>query len=170
MGGALLSFSSPEFSLRRAHWHNAILEYIESNKGQDLPSYCYQLSNNNKNYFYYYYYYYYYFYHYSYYYYYCYFKTNIQINSNCKAAKYSSLLSELCSSYNTVTFINLSMVAMGVMGSFCTSPFSLLNDLGFDKTIKKRIIIKTMNISIRSRYFIFCQRNKPWTNPELLTI
>ena len=98
------------------------------------------------------------------------FETNIQINSYRKAAKYNSLLSELSPSYNTVTFINLSMGAIGAMGSSCTSFFSLLNDLGFDKTIQKRIIMKTMNVAIRSSYFIFCQRNKPWTNPDLLTI
>ena len=97
------------------------------------------------------------------------FETNIQINSNCKTVKYSSLLSELSPSYHTVTFIKLSMGAIGIIGSSCPSFFSLLNDLGFDKTIQKRIIMKTMNVSIRSSYFIFCQRNKPWTNPELLT-
>ena len=34
--------------------------------------------------------------------------------------------------------------------------FSLLNDLGFDKTIQKRITMKTMNVAIRSSNFIFC--------------
>ena len=98
------------------------------------------------------------------------FETNIQNNSNRKAAKYSSLLSELSPSYSKVTFINLSMGAIGTMGSSCTSFFSLLNELSFDKTIQKRVIMKAMTISIRSSYFIFCQRNKPWTNPDLLTI
>ena len=98
------------------------------------------------------------------------FETNIQNNSNRKAAKYSSLLSELSPSYSKVTFVNLSMGAIGTMGSSCTSFFSLLNELSFDKTIQKRVIMKAMTISIRSSYFIFCQRNKPWTNPDLLTI
>ena len=98
------------------------------------------------------------------------FETNIQNNSNRKAAKYSSLLSELSPSFSKVTFVNLSMGAIGTMGSSCTSFFSLLNELSFDKTIQKRVIMKAMTISIRSSYFIFCQRNKPWTNPDLLTI
>ena len=98
------------------------------------------------------------------------FETNIQNNSNRKAAKYSSLLSKLSSSYSKVTFINLSMGAIGTMGSSCTSFFSLLNELSFDKTIQKRVIMKAMTISIRSSYFIFCQRNKPWSNPDLSTI
>ena len=98
------------------------------------------------------------------------FETNIQNNSNRKAAKHSSLLSEHSPSYNTATFINLSVGNISAMGSSCASFFSLLNEFGFDKTIKKRIIMKAMDISIGSSYFIFCQRNKSWTNPELLTI
>ena len=52
----------------------------------------------------------------------------------------------------------------------CNSLLSLLQELQFDKKITKRIIMTAMNISIRSSYYIFCRRNKPWTNPELLTI
>ena len=89
------------------------------------------------------------------------FDTNIQNNSNHKAAKYSSLLSELPPSYSKVAFINLSMGAIGTMGSSCTPFFSLLNELSFHK--------KAMTISIRSSYFIFCQRNTPSTNPDLFT-
>ena len=68
-----------------------------------------------------------------------------------------------------ISIIIIIIIIIGAMGSSCTSLFSLLNDLGFDKTTQKRIIMKTMNVSIRSSYFIFCQRNKPWTNPERLT-
>ena len=98
------------------------------------------------------------------------FETNIQNNSDRKATKYSSLINELSFSYSKVQFVNLSMSAIGAMGSPCISLLSLLNDLHFDKTIQKRIIMKTMSISLRSSYYIFCRRNKPWTNPELLTI
>ena len=98
------------------------------------------------------------------------FETNIQNNSDRKNAKYSSLINDLSPSYSKVVFINLSMGAIGVMGSSCNSLLSLLHELHFDKTITKRIIMKAMNISIRSSYYIFCRRNKPWTNPELLTI
>ena len=98
------------------------------------------------------------------------FETNIQNNSDRKATKYSSLINDLSLSYSKVQFVNLSMSAIGAMGSSCISLLSLLNDLHFGKTIQKRIIMKTMSISLRSSYYIFCRRNKPWTNPELLTI
>ena len=93
---------------------------------------------------------------------------NIQANSVRKANKYTPLLQDLSSSYNKVIFINVSMGALGVMGASCDSFLSLLQDLSFDKVKQRRIIMKTINIAIRSTYYIFCQRNKPWNNPELL--
>ena len=62
------------------------------------------------------------------------------------------------------------MSVIGAMGSSCNSLLPLLNNLRFDKTVQKRIIMKTKSISLRSSDYIFCRRNKPWTNPELLTI
>ena len=64
------------------------------------------------------------------------FETNIQNNSNRKAAKYSSLLTEISLSYNKVTFINIPMGTGEAMGSSCTSFFSLLNEMNFVKTIQ----------------------------------
>ena len=96
------------------------------------------------------------------------FETNMQVNSTRKANKYNRLIKDLSSTYNKVTFINLSMDALGVMGSSCDSFLSLLQDLSFDKLVQKRIIMKTINIAISTSYFIFCQRNKTWNNPELL--
>ena len=96
------------------------------------------------------------------------FETNIQANSVRKANKYTPLLEDLSSSYNKVIFINVSMGALGVMGASCDSFLSLLQDLSFDKVTQRRIIMKPINIAIRSTYYIFCQTNKPWNNPELL--
>ena len=95
------------------------------------------------------------------------FETNIQANSVRKANKYTPLLQDLSSSYNKVIFINVSMDALGVMGASCDSFLSLLQDLSFDKVTQRRIM-KTINIAIRSTYYIFWQSNKPWNNPELL--
>jgi len=61
------------------------------------------------------------------------FETNIQANSVRKATKYTSLLQDFSSSYNKVIFINVSMGALGVMGSSCDSFLTLLKDLNFDK-------------------------------------
>ena len=34
--------------------------------------------------------------------------------------------------------------------------------------IQRRFLSKIMNIAIRSTYFIFCRRNKDWTDPDLM--
>ena len=96
------------------------------------------------------------------------FETNIPSNSVSKAYKYTPLLQNLSSVYNKVIFINISMGALGVMGSSYDFFLTLLQDLNFEKAAQRRIIIKTINIAIRSTYCIFCQRNELWSNPELL--
>ena len=96
------------------------------------------------------------------------FETHIQANSVRKANKYTPLLQDLSSSYNKVIFINVSTGALDVMGASRDSFLSLLQDLSFDKVTQRRIVMKIINIAIRLTYYIFCQRNKPWNNPELL--
>ena len=98
------------------------------------------------------------------------FETNMQVNKTRKANKYNRLIKDLSSTYSKVTYINFSLGALGVMGSSCDSFLLLLQDLSFDKLVQKRIIMKTINIAIRTSCFIFCQRNRPWNNPELLNI
>ena len=77
------------------------------------------------------------------------FEANIQANSVKKANKYTPLLEDLTSSYNKFILINVSIGALGVMGSSCDSFLSLLQDLSFDKVTQRRIIMKTINIAIR---------------------
>ena len=56
-----------------------------------------------------------------------------RITAIVKASKYSSLIKDLSPSYNKVVIINLSMGALGAMGSSCNFLSSLLHDLPFDK-------------------------------------
>ena len=97
------------------------------------------------------------------------FDTHIQVNSLRNANKYTILIKDLSSTYSKVAFINLSMGALGIMGSFCDSFLSLLQDLNFEKFVPKRNAMR-VSIAIRSSYYIFYQRNKSWNNPELLEI
>ena len=46
--------------------------------------------------------------------------------------------------------------------------FLLLLLLGIAKSVQISIIKKIMNIAVRSTYYIFCRRNKAWTDPALL--
>ena len=92
----------------------------------------------------------------------------LQINSDRKATKYLPLIADLQNSYSTVKLINLSMSALGILGTYSESFPSMLKGLNFDDTTKHKILLKTINIAVRCTYYIFCRRNKPWTNPNLL--
>ena len=96
------------------------------------------------------------------------FESNIQINSDRKASKYSSIILDLKPAYSDVKFVNLSMSALGIMGRSSESLLLMLEDLKLDKNAKKHINRKIINITIRCSYYVFCSRNKSWTNPDLL--
>ena len=97
------------------------------------------------------------------------FESNIQINANRKKAKYHSLISDLTPTYSSIKFINLSMSTLGLLGKSSDS-LLFLEGVKFDRPSSKYkyIVKKIMNIAIRCSYFVFCLRNKPWTNPALL--
>ena len=91
------------------------------------------------------------------------FDTNMQSNSDREAIKYSSLIDNLSFSYGKEQFVLLYMSDVGAMGSYFNSILFLLNNLSFDKTIQRRIIMKAMNILIRCSYYIFCRPDNPLT-------
>ena len=66
------------------------------------------------------------------------FETNIQINSDRKAAKY--MINDLFLSYSEVVFVNLSMGAIGVMGSSCNSLLSLPHEFHHDYLYSVRLL------------------------------
>ena len=96
------------------------------------------------------------------------FETNILINCNRKSAKYNSLIKALNSQFSTVHFINLSMGALGILGTSSLTFPTMLEETGIDKAIQRRLVMKMINIAIRCTYYIFCKRNKEWTNADLL--
>ena len=98
------------------------------------------------------------------------FESNIKINSDHrKATKYRPLINHLHSSYSTITFVNLAMSAIGILGTSSEFFLSMLTDLQLDDKTKKNALLKTMKIAVRCTYYIFCRRNKSWTHPDLLT-
>ena len=80
------------------------------------------------------------------------FKTNIKVNSIGKAYKCTTSIKELSSTYNKVTFINLSMGAHGILSSSRDSFRSLPLDLNFETPVQKRTFLKTFTIAVRSSY------------------
>ena len=65
-------------------------------------------------------------------------------------------------------FVNLSMRALGIFGTSSDSFLHMLQDLHFDATVQKNIVMKASNIAIRCSYYIYCRRNKQWTCPDFL--
>ena len=97
------------------------------------------------------------------------FDTNINLNAEKKKDKYMQLTRYLSSKYRSVNFINLSISSLGIFGKSCNSFIAMCNDHNIDKQNLNYALRKITAIIIRSTYYIFCMRNKPWTNPDLLT-
>ena len=78
------------------------------------------------------------------------------------------LSSSSSSSLLLLLFINLPISALGVFAKESFPFQSMVSNLRFEDTVQKYTIRRIMNITIRSTYYIFCCRNKPWSNPELI--
>ena len=97
------------------------------------------------------------------------FETNIDNNASRKYEKYRNLIQELSSNYHKVKFINISISLLGIFVNSCDAYIQMYKDLNCEEQHLKYILKKLITIMIRTTYYIFCMRNKPWTNPELLT-
>ena len=60
------------------------------------------------------------------------------------------------------------MSTLGIMGRSSELLLLMLEDLKLDKNAQKHIIRKIIKIAIWCSYYVFCRRNKPSTNPDLL--
>ena len=96
-------------------------------------------------------------------------ETNLDINSHREEEKYRSLLKDLSCDYRQVQFVNLSMSCLGIFGQSSDSFLEMCKCIGIDQSHLNYIFKKISSIIIRTTYYIFCSRNKPWSNPELLS-
>ena len=96
------------------------------------------------------------------------FETNLTNNVIRKKSKYEDLVRKQKENFGTVKFINLSISALGIFDKECHTFLEMLNDLDLDKKYQNYYIRNIINIAIRTTYYIFCCRNKKWTNPDLL--
>ena len=102
----------------------------------------------------------------------CGFVTNVKENCARKVGKYNSTIVDLKKKYEKVTFVNLSMSALGLI---CKDDdgngiLQALKSIGLSELLSKNIIRNIINVCIRTTYYIFCRKDKEWTNPELLTL
>ena len=97
------------------------------------------------------------------------YETNFERTAERKEIKYRPLLKHFESTYRKIKFINLSKSSLGISGQASESFFDACKELGIEKSHLKHIAIKMSKIIISITYYIFCMRNKPWTDPELLS-
>ena len=97
------------------------------------------------------------------------FETNLERNAERKEIKYRPLLKQFENKYRKTKFINLSTSSLGMFGQASGSFFDMCKELGIEQSHLNYIAIKMTTIIIRTTYYIFCMRNKPWTDPELLS-
>ena len=98
------------------------------------------------------------------------FETRIKDNAVRKHNHYSGLCSELRNQYNRVKFVNISVGALGILGKSSRSFMDFIsNDLLLDNQKTNYLIAKIGACCIRSTYYIFCRKDKEWTEPNLLT-
>ena len=96
------------------------------------------------------------------------FETNIIKNSERKRKKYNELVKRLDKDYD-VEYIDLSMGAIGVIGTESRGIGKLFTNLGLSKQESEYLTQKIINVCIRTTYYIFCKRNEKWEGPSLLT-
>ena len=87
------------------------------------------------------------------------FETNIDLNTKRKANKYKKMLMSLENKFEKVSFINLSMGALGIVGVH-SNVTSMLKVLGFQQQKIAYLIKKITCCCIRGTYYIFCMRKK----------
>ncbi|XP_028418767.1 uncharacterized protein LOC114544297 [Dendronephthya gigantea] len=97
------------------------------------------------------------------------FESNLENNVKRKKCKYLELIREQRKHYQAVKFINLSISSLGVFSKECSTFLEMLKDIGFERNHHEYLIKRMTTIAIRTTYYIFCCRNKDWSNPELLT-
>ena len=96
------------------------------------------------------------------------FETNITKNSERKRNKYANLTKRLEKDY-TVKYCDISMGAIGIIGTDSKDIQNTFENLGLSKEESDYLIRKIINVCLRTTYYIFCCRNKDWEAPSLLT-
>ena len=94
------------------------------------------------------------------------YETNLRNNIQRKYSKYKEMIIEQKKKFHPVKFINLSISALGVFEKESSAFIQMLEHLNSDKASVKYIIRKIINIAIRTTYYVFCSRNKDWSNPH----
>ena len=83
-----------------------------------------------------------------------------------KVKRYQRLLAELSNKYK-VYGVNLSLGAIGIIEKDSLI-MTAMENFHLSKETLNFIVNRTINVCIRTTYYIFCTRDKEWKDPELL--
>ena len=102
----------------------------------------------------------------------CGFVTNVEKNHTRKEQKYKATRIDLKKKYEKVRFVNLSMSALGLICKRVKGSgiFHELEGIGLSVLESKNIVRQIINVCIRSTHYIFEEKDKDWSNPELLKL
>ena len=89
------------------------------------------------------------------------YESNLRNNIERKQS-YAILIHEQIKRFKTVKFVDLSVSAIGVFSLESSAFIEMLKERNVDKTHQTYVIRKTINVAIRSTYYIFCCRDKDW--------
>ena len=95
------------------------------------------------------------------------FETNIKNNFDRKEKHYQQLLIQLLNKYK-IYYVNLSLGAIGTIGKD-NLIMTAMGNFDLSKETLNFIVNRSINVCIKSTYYLFCMRNKELENPELLT-
>ena len=98
----------------------------------------------------------------------CY-ETNMPKNTQIKSNRYETTIEHLKSSFTCVKFVNLLVSALGIFYKDSKTLTTMFEDFKISRQEHAYIIRKITNIAIRTSYYIFCMKDKSWSNPELMS-
>ena len=93
------------------------------------------------------------------------FETNFSKARSYKQNKYKNLKADLCKPCNSFKVIFVEFSTLGVPSKYTSDLVKYLKPHGVNTD---RMIKKCMEVCMRASYYIFCRRNKRWTNPDIL--
>jgi hypothetical protein len=93
------------------------------------------------------------------------YETNCTKAKRRKKERYRHLRSELITACYAFEVITLEVTTLGFVSKDIDRFRRLLRTLEMND---ERIIKKCMEVALRATFYIYCRRNKPWNNPDLL--
>ena len=98
----------------------------------------------------------------------CY-ETNMPKNAQIKSNRYETIIEHLKSSFTCVTFVNLVVSALSIFYKDSKTLITMFEDFKITRQEHVYIIRRISNIAIRTSCYIFCMKDKSWSNPELMS-